>query len=416
MHNISGLEIGNEDEDPLYGWMGQESSFVFKDDEIAGSCSNHVALEEARRHVERIDAEEQNVITICNNCKPGEISEVRGKSSTKSQQVQQNHRGVMSWLFPKFKRKPKPEQKRQVFLKREPTRGADFRGSAKSEVCEMRSSLVELQQKIGHLEGYCKELKRALLEATQGELYDQRTTRMTPLRNPPPLSDEVLVEGFLQMVTEARLSVKHLCRSIMNEFEESGIDIAEKIDLECLSKRHSKEMGYRLQALVNRNFYQDFENCVFQKNGSQRILDPKKERMENFTSFLTLRSLGWREIFDMRSSQPQLADVVKFCEQKMAITVGLMESSGPLGERIREKFFVAGKCIWLLHLLAFSFNPTLAILRVEEKRRFDQDYMEDVMSDKGKPGGYVKVMVTPGFYVQDRVVRCKVLCRRGSLV
>jgi len=74
---------------------------------------------------------------------------------------------------------------------------------------------------------------------------------------------------------------------------------------------------------------------------------------------------------------------------------------------------VAAKCMWLLHLLAFSFNPPLGILRVEENKTFDPQYMED-MCPRSQGPSRVKIMVMPGFYVQDRVLRCKVLCRYKS--
>jgi molecular chaperone GrpE (heat shock protein) len=75
---------------------------------------------------------------------------------------------------------------------------------------------------------------------------------------------------------------------------------------------------------------------------------------------------------------------------------------------------VAAKCIWLLHLLAFSFNPPLTILRVEEDRVFDPMYMEEIQVERQRPQrspSQVKAMAMPGFYVQDRVLKCRVICR-----
>ncbi|KAK4492411.1 hypothetical protein RD792_003216 [Penstemon davidsonii] len=51
-------------------------------------------------------------------------------------------------------------------------------------------------------------------------------------------------------------------------------------------------------------------------------------------------------------------------EMKSTLTLGWTR---PWLEELLEAFFVAAKCIWLLHLLAFSFNPVLGILRVDEK-------------------------------------------------
>nr|CAN83195.1 hypothetical protein VITISV_010342 [Vitis vinifera] len=56
-------------------------------------------------------------------------------------------------------------------------------------------------------------------------------------------------------------------------------------------------------------------------------------------------------------------------------------------------------------------------MRVEENRSFDPHYMEDMFMDRQRSQGpsRVKIMVMPGFYVQDRVLRCKVLCRYKSV-
>jgi molecular chaperone GrpE (heat shock protein) len=72
--------------------------------------------------------------------------------------------------------------------------------------------------------------------------------------------------------------------------------------------------------------------------------------------------------------------------------------------------------MWLLHLLAFSYNPQLWILRVDENRSFDPHYMEDMFMERQRSHGpsRVKVMVMPGFYVQGRVLRCKAVCRYKS--
>ncbi|KAI4386273.1 hypothetical protein MLD38_004219 [Melastoma candidum] len=89
----------------------------------------------------------------------------------------------------------------------------------------------------------------------------------------------------------------------------------------------------------------------------------------------------------------------------------------PWPEQLLQGFFVAAKCMWLLHLLAFSFDPPIRILRVDKGTGFDPRYMEDVFMDWQRPQclSRVKVMVVPGFYVGDRVLKCKVVCRYKSV-
>jgi chromosome segregation ATPase len=91
---------------------------------------------------------------------------------------------VISWLFPRLKKKHKnenspnraeSEEVSQLFkdlgimsmetLKKELMEANENRDAALMEVAEMKSSLGELRQKLEYLETYCEELKRALRQA-----------------------------------------------------------------------------------------------------------------------------------------------------------------------------------------------------------------------------------------------------------
>jgi hypothetical protein len=171
-----------------------------------------------------------------------------------------------------------------------------------------------------------------------------------------------------------------------------------------------------LEAVINQSLYQDFENSVFQKNGPPKNLDPNQDRQAQFSSFVALRNLSWSEVL-RKGTKYYSEEFSKFCDQKMSSIITTMNWTRPWPEQLLQAFFVAAKCIWLLHLLAFSFNPPLGILRVEENRSFDSHFMEDMFTDRQRSLGpsRVKIMVMPGFYVQDRVLRCKVLCRHKSV-
>ncbi|CAN1799582.1 IRK-interacting protein [Linum perenne] len=85
----------------------------------------------------------------------------------------------------------------------------------------------------------------------------------------------------------------------------------------------------------------------------------------------------------------------------MSCIITTLNWTKPWPEPLLQVFFVVTKCIWLLHLLAFSFNPTIGITRVEEGRGFDNGYMEDMerQSNGGGSRKVVKEMVMPEFYV-----------------
>ncbi|KAL9296532.1 hypothetical protein ACSQ67_022428 [Phaseolus vulgaris] len=313
-------------------------------------------------------------------------------------------------------------------LKKELVEANENRDVALTEVSEMRSSLGELKQKLEYLERYCEELKKALKQATQtrdSQLCDQLSN--LPQRgklfegngeNVMPVSEEVMVEGFLQIVSESRLSVKQFCKTLITHIEETDHSLTENLNLLLqpyklsLNSKYSKAVLYHFEAFINQSLYQDFENCVFQKNGCSKFLDPQQDRQSQFSSFVALRNLSWNEVL-RKGTKYYSEEFSKFCDQKMSCINATLKWIRPWPEQLLQAFFVAAKCMWLLHLLAFSFNPPLGILRVEENKIFDPHYMED-MCQRSQGPSRVKIMVMPGFYVQDRVLRCKVLCRYKS--
>lgn len=370
-------------------------------------------------------------------------------SSVRSQQ--KNRGQILSWLFPRLKKKSKNENSpnrtesedfSQPFrdlgvmsietIKKQLIEANESRDAALMEVSEMKSSLGELKQKLEYLESYCEDLKKALRQAAQakesqlvensGNLAKRGKSIDEKRESLMPVSKEVMVEGFLQIVSESRLSVKQFCKTLIVHVEESDNNLTENLNslLEpyklSLNSKYSKAVLYHLEAIINQTLYQDFENCAFQKNGSPKFLDPHQDRQAQFSSFVALRNLSWNEVL-RKGTKYYSEEFSKFCDQKMSFIISTLNWTRPWPEVLLQSFFVTAKCIWLLHLLAFSFDPPLTILRVEENRSFDGHYMEDIFAERQRVQGpnRVKIMVMPGFYVQDRVLRCKVLCRYKSV-
>ncbi|XP_074310529.1 IRK-interacting protein-like [Silene latifolia] len=423
---------------------------------VTSSCTNHISFipnspgSEFYKSRRRNSLGDFKSVSSCNNCKPAIISTDHDNTSiivplTDSHAAmnpsQTKSRGLrFSWLFPRLKRRPKndisspvrteSEVVSQVLkgfsavpieaLKKELIDANQKRDAALREVSDMRSSFGELRKKLETLESYCEELQKALLAnsiSKRGKLSDVKNGDGLM-----PVSEEVMIEGFLQVVSEARLSVKQFCKTLLEEIDESDEQLSDNLNLLLkpyklsLSPRYSKAVSYHLEAIINQTLYQDFENCIFQKNGTPKFLDPQQNRLAEFQSFAALRNLSWNEVLK-KGTKYYSEEFSKFCDQKMSCIILTLNWTRPWSETLLQSFFVAAKCIWLLHLLAFSFYPTLTILRVEESRAFDRDYMEDIFIEKQKMQNQrrVKVMVMPGFYVQDKILRCKVLCRYKSV-
>ncbi|KAG0467366.1 hypothetical protein HPP92_018946 [Vanilla planifolia] len=356
---------------------------------------------------------------------------------------------IFSWLFHRTKKKPESDMSTAIDsedmsqllrdsgifsvegLKRELVEANEKRDSALVQVAEMRTSIADLQQKLTSLESYCEELKKALKQTVhQKEKLQPNISRRTKLvgnhhsttDNSLPVSHGVMLEGFLQIVSEARLSVKHFCKNLINAIDINDYSLLEKLNMLLhphqitMGNKNSKGVLYHLEALINQSLYQDYENCVFQKNGSPKALDPQQGRLENFSAFVTLRNLSWNEVL-RKGTKHYSEEFRRFCDQKMNDIVSALGWTRPWPELLLHSFFVAAKCVWSLHLLAFSFNPALAIFRVDEGCSFDSLYMEDSLNDREHRGRFparVKIMVMPGFYLQDKVLRCRVLCRHRS--
>ncbi|KAL8500349.1 hypothetical protein ACS0TY_020088 [Phlomoides rotata] len=76
-----------------------------------------------------------------------------------------------------------------------------------------------------------------------------------------------------------------------------------------------------------------------------------------------------------------------------------------------ESFVRVTSSIWLLHKLAYSFNPVVEIFQVERGVGFSMVYMEDVLGRcclPGKPRPKVGFTVVPGFKVGRTIVQSQV--------
>uniref|UniRef100_A0A803KQJ4 Uncharacterized protein n=1 Tax=Chenopodium quinoa TaxID=63459 RepID=A0A803KQJ4_CHEQI len=312
---------------------------------VASSCTNTLTFLQNSPGTEVLKSRRRNSlgdiksVSSCNNCKPATISSIdyndskstnNNKYSNMVVPLTDSHatmttatsaaaaphkksRGmIMSWLF---KRRQKNEtsspartddQSEEVsqvmkdfgnsasveMLRKELIDANQKKDAALVEVSEMRSSFGELRRKLENLESYCEDLKKALRQAVtkREKPSDGRSNEDSEM----PVSEEVMVEGFLQIVSEARLSPYKL----------------------SVNSRYSKAVFYHLEAIINQAFYQDFENCVFQKNGMPKLLDPQQQRQAQFQSFASLRNLSWNEVLK-KGTKYYSEEFIILCISKM---------------------------------------------------------------------------------------------------
>ncbi|KAH7290161.1 hypothetical protein KP509_30G034400 [Ceratopteris richardii] len=250
---------------------------------------------------------------------------------------------------------------------------------------------------------------------------------------------------FCHAVVEARVGVKQFCRTLLQQLRDKCA--LDKIDLMLKAQNFkvnvsvkggtvSKRVKYLVESLVNQAFYEDFENIKFTKNGSYCVLDPRQRPIAFFKTYMGISQVGWSELVNKESSAYS-AGFDGFCDRKMnKIAEELLffwDLEGGWPDELVEAFFVAGKWVWLLHLLAFSFEHPATIFRVSSESHFDNLYMEELPSkDPSAKEGIISrhperrfgfsnmsemedsptilAMVMPGFFFNSyEVIRCKVL-------
>ncbi|KAG9445404.1 hypothetical protein H6P81_016744 [Aristolochia fimbriata] len=285
------------------------------------------------------------------------------------------------------------------------------RDEAVLEASRLKYSMAELEKKLSKLEIYCDDLKSGL----------EVCNSSSPYRIPLPRTENKnrVAEPFLVSVAEARAAVRHLSRSLTLQLRQNGGKVFDRItallqpyDVKISVSRNPRSLLFYLESLLSRAFYEDFESAGFQRNGAASVLNPIDRCEANFASFQLLKALTWDEVLN-KGTRHFSETFSRFCDRKMSEIVGMLGWSRAWPEALLQAFFVAAKSVWLVHLLASAVHPTLPIFRVEKGAEFDVAYMEDMVGDKVKKlmPSTVRVMVAPGFFVFNTVVKCKVLCR-----
>lgn len=294
------------------------------------------------------------------------------------------------------------------------------RDEALLEASRLKYSMAELEKKLNKLEVYCHNLKSGLEECSNHTPYQigkSHSNRLVNHHGSLAVNDKV-IEHFLVSVSEARSSVRLLCRALTMQLRQMGGKVYERIsvllqpyDIKVSLSKNPRSLIFYLEALLNKAFYEDFESVGFQKNASNQILNPIDLCEANFESFNLLQGLTWEEVLN-KGTRHFSEEFSRFCDRKMSEIVAMLGWNRAWPEPLLQAFFFASKSVWLMHLLATSVHPSLAIFRVDKGMGFDGVYMEDMGGDMTRTlvPSLVRIMVAPGFYVYGSVVKCKVLC------
>ncbi|KAL9249899.1 IRK-interacting protein-like protein [Drosera capensis] len=387
------------------------------------------------------ETDENTRSVSCNNCRPSN----REKTTTVVPMASPN--GIMKSIVSTLSRKSprlsgsssseadttRSEEQWKIavaVLSQKLMQATRKRDEASLEATRAKSSMVDLEKKLNRLELYCTNLKSGLEICSAGQNprttspENYETTTVVPKFFHYPLfkSDEhdKVIEDFLVSVSDARKSVRVLSRALTLQLRQMGGKVTDRITILLqpydvkisVSKNPREGVLFYLEALLNLAFFEDFESARFAENSTNGILNPIDRCEAKYGSYNVLRDLTWEEVLT-KGTRHFDEEFSGFCDRKMSKIVALLGWNKAWPEQLLHAFFGASKSVWLVHLLANSVHPTLPIFRVDKGAEFASVYMEDMGADKARKlvPSTVRIMVAPGFYVYDNVVKCKVLCR-----
>ncbi|KAK9274154.1 hypothetical protein L1049_018968 [Liquidambar formosana] len=248
-------------------------------------------------------------------------------------------------------------------------------------------------------------------------------------QNPNPSSSpEVLlsVKVFDSVLHEACRSIHRFTKLLINLMNKAmwDLDLAANSvhpDVDYAKKGHNR---YAFLSYVCLVMFRDFSSECF---GLSRNEIACNGNGSNASKNGSLRQLVEHVLCNPMEvlSRNQDCDFLRFCEKKYQELIYPMESSifSNLDRNeivlnswrslsvFYESFVNMASSIWMLHKLAFSFDPVVEIFQVERGVEFSMVYMEDVTRRAmllGRTRAKVGFTVVPGFKIGRTVIQSQV--------
>lgn len=277
-----------------------------------------------------------------------------------------------------------------------------------TEILQLQQQIQESQQRKVKLEKKLKQ--RGLLSREPGDSEEDNF-----------FSVELTPTLFASVVETAYKSIHDFSKPLINMMKAAGWDLdaaADAIDSSVVYARrvHKK---YAFEAHICQRMFVGFEEESYRVDTGN--LNASNEGF--FRQYLAIRAM---DPLDVLSQNPD-SIFGRFCRNKYLLIIHpKMESSffGNVDQRnyvtsgghprtpFYQAFLKLAKSIWLLHRLAYSFDPKVKVFQVRTGTEYSETYMESavknlVLSD-GEPRPKVGLMVMPGFMVGGSVVRSQV--------
>ncbi|XP_057500008.1 protein GRAVITROPIC IN THE LIGHT 1 [Actinidia eriantha] len=338
------------------------------------------------------------------------ISELKNLSELKHFYRENNPKPVC--VSPQDSRLAAEIQEQQNLLKTYEVMVKKFQSEIQNKDTEILQLEQQIQEAIQKREKLEKNLKLRGLSAKESESSESENG-IFPVDLTPDL--------FTSVVEAAYKAIHDFSKPLINMMKAAGWDLdaaANSIepDIDYAKRAHKK---YAFESHICQRMFIGFQ----QENFSLKHENLTVTKESFFHQYLALREM---DPLDAVGQDPD-SSFGKFCRSKYLVVVHpKMEASffGNLDQRNyvmggghpRTPFYVAflklAKSIWLLHRLAYSFDPPVKVFQVKRESEFSDVYMDSLIKnlvvDETDQKPKVGLMVMPGFWIGGSLIQCRV--------
>lgn len=278
-----------------------------------------------------------------------------------------------------------------------------------SEITQVQQQISEANQRRTKLE---KNLKLRGLSTNESEGSSEESGFV---------SLELTPDLFKSAVEAASKAIHDFSKPLINMMKAAGWDLdaaADSIEPDIVyAKRAHKK--YAFESHICQRMFGGFQ----QESFSLKVENLMATEESFFHQYLALRDI---DPLDSVGQNPD-SNFGKFCRTKYLVVVHpKMEASffGNLDQRNhvmegghpRTPFYLAflklAKSIWLLHRLAYSFDPAAKVFQVKKGSEYSEAYMKSVVEnfikDENDQKHKVGLMVMPGFWIDGCLIHSQV--------
>ncbi|KAF5952899.1 hypothetical protein HYC85_010843 [Camellia sinensis] len=286
-----------------------------------------------------------------------------------------------------------------------------------SEIDDKDTKVLALRQELDKIHKSNSKLSKKLLNSSSNSKPSSNS----------PMEVLLTIQVFDSMLREACRSLHSFTKLLIDLMKKAGwdLDLASNSvhsEIDYAKKGHSRYAFLSYVSLVmfrgfdSENFGLDLDGIVCNGNNSN---SEKNSSLKQLIEHVTCNPM------EVLSKNPS-CEFSRFCEKKYqhlihpsmesSIFINLNQNEVVLNSwkslsAFYESFVKMSSSIWLLHKLAYSFNPIVEIFQVERGIDFSMVYMEDVTKKGVFPGkGRPKVgfTVMPGFKIGKTVIQSQV--------